>query len=149
MMMWREPWRTRWLFLSIAVNLLLLPIAGARLWTRPPPFTPGLPRTEMIIDRMVRDLPADDAERFRTTIEEHLGDIESARVRMLAARAAMSRAIGHSPFDPARVQAAMQTWQSSWHDWSEALDQAMLAALPVLSEDGRQKLAAGHRRRPQ
>ena len=147
-MMWREPWRTRLLFLSFAVNLLLIPIAGARFWTRHPPITPGLPRTEMIIDHMVRDLPADDATRFRTTMEEHLGEIDAARVRMLAARGAMSRAIGRSPYDPAAVQASMQAWQSTWNSWSEQLGRAMLAALPDLSEDGRQKLAAAGRRRP-
>ncbi len=147
-MMLREPWRTRLLFLSFALNLLLIPIAGARFWTQPPPLTPGLPRTEMIIDRMVRDLPADDAVRFRTTMEEHLGDIDAARVRMLAARSAMSRAIGRSPYDPAAMKASMQTWQSTWNSWSEALGEGMLAALPRLSEEGRQKLAATGRRRP-
>lgn len=149
-MMLREPWRTRLLFLSFALNLLLIPIAGARLWTRHPPLTPGLPRTELIIDHMVRDLPADDAARFRGAMEEHLGNIDAARLRMLAARGAMSRAIGRSPYDPAAVQASMRTWQSTWNSWSEELGQGMLAALPNLSEEGRQKLAAdgGGRRRP-
>ncbi len=147
-MMLREPWRTRLLFLSFAVNLLLIPIAGARFWARQPPLTPGLPRTEMIIDHMVRDLPADDAARFRSTMEDHLGDIDAARVRMLAARGAMSRTIGRSPYDPAAVQASMQNWQSTWNNWSEALGQAMLAALPNLSEEGRQRLAAAGRRHP-
>ncbi len=147
-MMLREPWRTRLLFLSFAFNLLLIPIAGARFWTRPGPLTPGLPRTEMMIDRMVRDLPPEDAARFRASMEEHLGEIEAARVRMLAARGAMSRAIGRSPYDPAAVQTSMRTWQSTWNTWSEQLGQGMLAALPGLSEEGRQKLAAGDRRRP-
>jgi hypothetical protein len=147
-MMLREPWRTRLLFLSFAVNLLLIPIAGARFWTRQAPLTPGLPRTEIIIEHMVSDIPADDAVRFRTTMEDHLGDIDAARVRMLAARSAMSRAIGRSPYDPVAVQASMQDWQSTWNDWSEALGRAMLAALPNLSEEGRQKLAVVGRRRP-
>lgn len=147
-MMLREPWRTRLLFLSFALNLLLIPIAGARFWPHQPPLTPGLPRTEMIIDHMVRDLPADDAMRFRATMTEHLGDIDAARVRMLAARGAMSRAIGRSPYDPAAVEASMQKWQSTWNAWSEELGRGMLAALPELSEAGRQKLAIAGRRRP-
>ena len=102
----------------------------------------------MIIDHMVRDLPPDDAVRFRTTMEEHMGDIDAARVRMLAARGAMSRAIGRSPYDPAAMKASMQTWQSTWNNWSEALGQGMLAALPNLSDEGRQKLASAGRRRP-
>lgn len=147
-MMLREPWRTRLLFLSFAINLMLIPIAGARFWKREFPITPGLPLTEMIINHMVSDLPAEDAVQFRSTMEEHMGDIEAARVRMLAARAAMSRAIGRSPYDQIAVQASMQNWQSTWHKWSEALGQGMLAALPNLSEEGRQKLATVGRRRP-
>lgn len=146
-MMLREPWRTRLLVLSFAVNLLLIPLAGARLWAPHAPFTPGLPRTEIIIEHMVRDLPPEDAERFRTTMEEHLGDIDSARVRMLAARNAMSRAIGRSPYDPAILRDAMHTWQTAWTGWSETLGQAMLDALPGLSTPGREALAAMGRRR--
>lgn len=149
-MMLREPWRTRLLFVSFAVNLILIPIAAARFWTHRPPLTPGLPRTEIVIEHMVRDLSPLDATRFRNTMEERSGDIEAARVRMLAARGAMSRAIGRSPYDEAAVQAAMRTWRSSWDDWSETLGQAMLSALPGLSDQGRSTLSrSGHRGRPQ
>ena len=148
-MMLREPWRTRLLVLSFALNLLLIPLAGARLWAPHPPLTPGLPRTEIIIDHMVRDLPPEDAERFRATMEQHLGDIDSARVRMLAARTAMSRAIGRTPYDPVILQDAMRTWQAAWTNWSETLSQAMLEALPALSAPGREALARMGRRGPQ
>lgn len=148
-MMLREPWRTRLLVLSFALNLLLIPLAGARLWAPRAPLTPGLPRTEIIIDHMVRDLPPEDAERFRTTMEQHLGDIDSARVRMLAARTAMSRAIGRTPYDPALLQDAMRIWQTAWTNWSETLSQAMLAALPALSTPGREALARMGRHGPQ
>lgn len=149
-MMLREPWRTRLLVLSFAINLLLIPLAGARLWAPRPPLTPGLPRTEIIIDHMVRDLPPEDAKQFRSTMEEHLGDIDSARTRMLTARNAMSRAIGRSPYDPALLRDAMQAWQMAWTNWSETLGQAMLAALPAVSTPGREALAAmGKHRTPQ
>lgn len=147
-MMLREPWRTRLLVVSFAVNLLLIPLAGARLWSPRAPLTPGLPRTEIIIEHMVRDLPSGDAERFRFTMEGHLGDIESARVRMVAARNAMSRAIGRSPYDPDTLRDAMRTWQAAWTGWSETLGQAMLDALPGLSAPGREALATMGRRRP-
>ena len=149
-MMLREPWRTRLLVLSFALNLLLIPLAGARLWAPHAPLPPGLPRTEIIIDHMVRTLPPEDAERFRTTMEEHLGDIDSARVRMLAARMAMSRAIGRTPYDPSILRDAMHAWQTAWTNWSETLSQAMLAALPTLSTPGREALAMmGRHRSPQ
>lgn len=146
--MLREPWRTRLLILSFAVNLILIPIAAGHLWAPPAPLTPGLPRTEIMIDHMTRDLSPEDATRFRATMEAHLGDIDSARAQMLAARAAMSRAIGRSPYDADVLRDAMRTWQSSWTNWSETLGQAMLAALPNVSASGREALASMGRRRP-
>ena len=82
-------------------------------------------------------------------MEEHLGDIDSARVRMLAARTAMSRAIGRTPYEPEVLRDAMYTWQTAWTSWSETLGQAMLAALPTLSTPGREALATMGRRRTQ
>lgn len=147
-MMLREPWRTRLLFISFGVNLILIPVAVSFTWKRHAPITPGVPRTEMMIEHMAHDLPADDAQRLRATMENHLGDIESARVRMLAARGAMSRAIGRAPYDAKAVQSSMQVWQGAWQKWSETLGRAMLDALPTLSDQGRQDLAVAGRRRP-
>ena len=146
-MMLREPWRTRLLFVSFALNLLLLPIAATRFMPHRPPITPGVPPTQMIIAHMARDLPPHDADLLHDTMDRHEGDIEAARVRMLAARSAMARAIGRAPYDSSAVQETMQTWQRSWQAWSEALGRGMLDALPGLSDQGRQNLAAaGHRR---
>ena len=145
-MMLREPWRTRLLFVSFAINLLLIPIAASHLWPHRPPLTPGLPRTEMIINHMAADLPPADAALLRETMERHLGDIESARVQMLAARGAMMRAIGRAPYDPAAVQATMRRWQAAWQTWSETLGQGMADALPTLSDQGRRVLADQGRR---
>ena len=83
-------------------------------------------------------------------MEEHLGDIDSARIRMLAARSAMASAIGRTPYDPGVLREAMYTWQTAWTSWSETLGQAMLAALPALSTPGREALATmGRHRTPQ
>ena len=147
-MMLREPWRTRLLFLSFAINLIIIPIAGARYVVYRPPLPPGLPRGEMMIEHMVKDLPPEDADRFRATMEQHLPDIEAARARMEAARRGMSRAIGHTPFDEAALKTAMHNWQSAWNLWSDNLGAAMLDALPGLSDAGRERLAEAGRRRP-
>ena len=145
-MMLREPWRTRLLFISFGINLLLIPTVASHLWPRRPPITPGLPRTEMIINHMAADLPPADAVLLRETMERHLGDIEAARVQMLAARGAMSRAIGRAPYDPAAVEATMHRWQAAWQNWSETLGQGMVDALPSLSDQGRMALAEQGRR---
>lgn len=146
--MLREPWRTRLLFLSFAVNLVTLPMIGTRLFMHPPTLPQGPPRPEVMVERMAHQLPPDDAVQFRAAMEEHVPDIEVARARMVAARAAMSRAIGRSPFDEAAVRAAMQTWQSAWMAWSDDLGVAMMAGLAKLSPEGRQRLAEAGVRHP-
>lgn len=147
-MMLREPWRTRLLFLSFALNLITIPMIGARFVMHRPALPPGPPHPEVMIERLAHELPPDDAGRLRLAMQQHLPDIEVARAKMMVARAAMSRAIGQSPFDEAAVRTAMQTWQSAWMTWSDDLGAAMLAALADLSPEGRQRLAEAGVRRP-
>lgn len=143
----REPWRTRLLFLSVAVNLFTIPvIAGGWLPHRHP--HPSGPRSEVVIRRMARELPSGDAGRFRAAMERHVPEIETARARMDAARAAMLRTIAASSYDEESVRQAMKSWQAAWMAWSDQLELSMLAALAELSPEGRQKLAEAGLRRP-
>jgi uncharacterized membrane protein len=140
-MMLREPWRTRLLFLSFALNLIVIPMIAGRFVMHRPALPPGPTRPEVVVERLAHELPADDAARLRAAMKPHLPDIEVARARMEAARATMSRAIGQTPFDEAAVRTAMRTWQTAWMAWSDDLGSAMLAALAELSPEGRQRLA--------
>lgn len=149
-MMLREPWRTRLLFVSFAVNLVTIPMAGMRYFGHfgPPPLPPGPPRPQMMVERLTKELPPADGEKFRSAVEPHIEEIEVARVRMEAARTAMLRAIGSTPFEPEAVQASMRKWQQSWKAWSDGIGVAMLAGLQDVSAEGRQQLAeAGLHRR--
>ncbi len=147
----REPWRTRLLFLSFAINLVTIPMAGMRYFGHfiPPPLPPGPLPPQVMVDRLTKELPPEDGVKFRAAVEPHIEEIEVARTRMEAARTAMLRAIGRTPFDPASVQTAMRKWQSAWNAWSDGIGEAMLAGFGDLSPEGRQQLAeAGlHRRR--
>ena len=145
----REPWRTRLLLLSFAVNLFAVPMAATRfLMHRPSLPGGGVPPPQVMIDRLAELLPPDDANHFRTSMEDHVPDIEVSRARMEAARAAMGRAIARTPFDPDAVRAAMSTWQAAWKAWSDDFGSAMLAALGDVSPDGRERLANAGRRHP-
>ncbi len=143
-MMLREPWRTRLLFVSFAVNLVTIPMAGMRYFGPPS----GPPRPQAMVERLTKELPPADGEKFRFAVEPHIEEIEVARVRMEAARTAMLRAIGSTPFEPEAVQASMRKWQQSWKVWSDGIGVAMLAGLQDVSAEGRQQLAeAGLHRR--
>jgi hypothetical protein len=150
-MMLREPWRTRLLFLSFAVNLVTLPLAASHvlMMTRHHPHpAPGPPRTSVMVRHISHDLPTADAKRFRAVLMPRTPDIEVARAKMEAAKTAMARVIGRDPYDPAAVAKAMHDWQLSWLAWSGILGQGILAALPELSPQGRHQLSvAGQRER--
>ncbi|HYZ61178.1 MAG TPA: periplasmic heavy metal sensor [Acetobacteraceae bacterium] len=145
-MMLREPWRTRLLFLSFAINLFAIALIAAHLAMRSP--SPGPQRPDMIIERMARDLPPEDATRFRAAMAAKLPDIEIAHQRMDAAKAELSQAISRTPYDQAEVRRAMKDWQAAWVAMSDQLGAGVLAALSDLSPDGRQRLAEAGLRRP-
>ncbi|GAC1340113.1 MAG: hypothetical protein NVSMB18_09560 [Acetobacteraceae bacterium] len=147
-MMLREPWRTRLLFMSVAGNLFALALIGANLMHRAPYGRPhGPPGAEAIIDRLARDLPHEDAERFRASMALGRAQFGLAHQRMEAARDTMALAIGRTPFDEAEVRKAMRDLQASWIAWSDSLGDSLVRTLPTLSPDGRGRLAeAGHRR---
>ncbi len=141
--MFREPWRTRLLFVSLAGNVFALALIGAQVAGRPRGGPPG---PQAAVERMARDLPQADSERFRAVMEAALPQHALARARMEAARDRMSRAIGGTPYDEAAVRQAMLAWQEAWLDWSRGFGATMLAALAELSPDGRRHLAeAGQR----
>lgn len=145
-MMLREPWRTRLLFLSFAVNLVTISMLTAPAVTQrftPRPLLPlGPPPPGVMVQRMVKELPPEDGRRLEAAMESHIEQIEVARVHMEAARRDMMRQISATPFDHEAAQAAMQRWQANWAAWSRALGVAMLDAAGELSPEGRERLAA-------
>ena len=153
-MMLREPWRTRLLFLSFAVNLVTIPIAAAPFVLHhpmmvPPPVPGGPPRPAVMFDRIARARSEDDRGKLRAVVEPHFEEIDVARVRMEAARGAMLRAIGHTPYDSEALRTAMHNWQVAWRAWSDEFGTAFLEGVQEVSPEGRQRLADAGRRHNQ
>ncbi len=149
----REPWRTRLLFLSFAVNLVTIPIAAApfvyhRPIMVPPPVPGGPPRPVVMFERISRSLSAEDQTKLIAVAEPHFEEIDVARARMEAARAAMLRAIGHTPYEPEALRTAMRNWQVAWKEWSDDFGAAFVDAIQEVSPEGRQRLAEAGRRHP-
>lgn len=148
----REPWRTRLLFLSFAFNLITIPMAAAPLFFHrgmgPPSVPGGPPRPGVMFDRISRALSDEDKSKLQAVVEPHFEEIDVARARMEAARAAMLRAIGHTPYDPDALRDAMRNWQVAWRAWSDDFGAAFLEGVKEVSPDGRQRLAEAGRRHP-
>jgi uncharacterized membrane protein len=144
-MLLREPWRTRLLFGSFALNLFTLALIGAHFAMR---GRPGPPPPERIVEHMVHGLAAPDAERFRAVMAQRLPAIEAAHDRMEQARTAMAVAIAREPYDEAAVRRAMKDWQTAWMSMSDGMGDGVLSAVSTLSPDGRKRLADAGLRRP-
>ncbi len=146
-MMLREPWRTRLLFLSFAINLVAIPIlvvpfVTARYAVHRPLLPLGPPPPGVMIERMAAELPKVDGRRLQDAMEPHAETIEVARVHMEASRREMARQLASTPFDRDATKVAMQKWQANWAAWSRALGDAMLDGAEQLSPEGRTLLAA-------
>ena len=146
-MMLREPWRTRLLFLSFAVNLVAIPtLVVPFVWVpravERPLLPLGPPPPGVMIQRMVKELPPEDGPRLEAAMAPHAEDIEVARVHMEASRREMTRQLGNTPFDREAAKAAMAKWQANWTLWSQTLGDAMLDGAAELSPEGRERLAA-------
>ena len=132
----REPWRTRLLFASVAGNLFSAALIGAHLLR--PRAAHGL---DGVVERMVRDLPAADAERFRAILAREQAWQAKAWHRVNEARAALSRSIGQTPYDEAAVRARMAEFQQRRAESSGRFGDSLVAAIGTLSPEGRARLA--------
>jgi len=137
----REPWRTRLLWASIAGNLFLGGLVGAHFALRPRMGSPGLAGAA---ERMARTLPSGDAARFRTVMDREKPWYDIARHRMTDARADVSRAIAHEPYDEAAVRASLLAFQARWDETNLRFGESLLVAIGTLSPEGRARLAASN-----
>lgn len=134
----REPWRTRVLWLSIAGNLFTATLIGAHVATRRPHAPPGLAGAA---ERLARDLPPDDAARFRRALDQERPWYDMARRRMEEARTDLSRSIAAEPYDEAEVRDRLVTFQARWAETSGRFGESLVSAIATLSPEGRTKLA--------
>ena len=82
-----EPWRTRVLWLSLALNVFCLALLAGPFWMGQPPGPPGI---EAAVERMARSLGPDDAARFRTVIANERPWFAQARRQLDESRVALS-----------------------------------------------------------
>ena len=121
---------------SLLGNVFLLAHAAApMLHGRREPGFAGL------VDHFARALPADDAERFHAVLDPERTHFEAARREMDQSRAELSRAIAQTPYDEALVRMRMAEWQAHLQAMAGRIGATLLTALPVLSPEGRARLA--------
>ena len=139
-----EPWRTRVLWLSVAANMFCgALIAGHMLRARP--HGPGV---DGAIERLARDLAADDAARFRRVMATERPWFEQSRRVLDAARADLARSIAQDPWDEGVVRLHMVAFQARWLETYSRFGDGLVVALGTLSPDGRARVAYATLRGP-
>ena len=126
---------------SVGLNVFLLTLIGAHEgahWLRQP-SRPGL---DGFSERLARDLPSADGERFRTAMQRERPLLRAAQDRLDEARAALSRSVARTPYDEALVRQRLSEVQQRWQELSERFAAALAPTLASLSDDGREKVAA-------
>ena len=132
-------WRVvrRWALTgSLLLNAFLLAHAVA------PMFHPARPRGfDGMVEHFAHSLPATDADRLRDVLNSQRPAFDSARREMDRARADLSRAMAADPYDPLLARARMSDWQARLNGMSVRIGDTLLAAVPLLSPEGRSRLA--------
>ena len=142
-----EPWRTRLLWLSLALNLFAgaLIVAPHLMHRR----IPGPPGFDMIVNRMAQNLPQADADAFRAALAREQPWYDLGRNRLEDARRDVAAAVTRQPYDPQAVRAALLAMQNQLRDSALRFDDSIAMAVGQLSPEGREHLAKNFlRKRP-
>lgn len=143
-----EPWRSRLLWLSLALNVFAAALVAApHLWSRPPSGPPTPPSFDTLVQRIARGLEPQDAEAFKAAMAKERPWYELGRQRLDEARDKVAQAIATTPYDPAAANAALQAMQERMRESAVRFDESLSAAVGTMSPDGRTHLAQSLRQR--
>jgi uncharacterized membrane protein len=135
----------RWTLLaigfSVALNIFLAGFLLAQLWSgHAQPVAEGLPARE-VLRQLAQQLPAADAEHLRRAFASRLPDLVRVRREARAANEQVRADIGAVPFDAEKLSANVDTPRAAREKVRLLIEQALLEALPQISEEGRKTLS--------
>lgn len=141
-----EPWRSRLLWLSLGLNLFAVALVGTAVLMRPHHDGPsGPPGFDTLVQRIAHRLDPADAEAFRAAMAKEQPWYDLGRKKVDEAREAVSRAVGHEPYDAAATTAALQAMQEQMRESGTRFDESLALAVGMLSSGGRVRLAESFR----
>ena len=125
-------------WVSLGLNIFLATLVGAHLLHRPPPRLGA----GFLSERLIRELPADDAARVTAAMTRERPRFRASRERLNESRESLARAIAHAPYDPALVGQRLAEFRQRWQEMSDRFSEVLLPVLEELSPEGRAKLAS-------
>jgi Spy/CpxP family protein refolding chaperone len=143
-----EPWRSRLLWLSLALNVFAAAlIAAPHVLGHPSGGPPGPPSFDNLVQRIARGLEPKDAEAFKAAMAKERPWYELGRQKLDEARDNVAATVARTPYDPAAANAALQAMQDRMREGAVRFDESLSAAVGAMSPEGRTHLAQSLRQR--
>ena len=145
----------RWALLgigfSVALNIFLTGFLLAQLWSSHARLAPETLAPREILRQLAEQLPAADTEHLRRAFASRLPELIRIRREVRAASERVRADIGAVPFDARMLQADLEATRAAREKLRPLIEQALLEALPQMSEQGRKTLSNSRlaRRRPE
>lgn len=134
----------RWALLaigfSVALNIFLVGFLLAQLWTGHTQPAPEALAPREILRQLAEQLPAADVEHLRRAFSGRLPELVRARREVRAASERARADIAAVPFDAAKLRADLEATRAAREKLRPLIEQALLEALPQMSEEGRKTL---------
>ncbi len=126
---------------SIVLNIFLLGFVLAQLWIGHAQPAPEALAPRDILRQLADQLPAADTEHLRRAFASRLPELVSARREVRAASERAHADVGAVPFDAAKLRADLDATRAARDKLRPLIEQALLEALPQMSEEGRKTLS--------
>ena len=130
----------RWALLaigfSVALNIFLVGFLLAQLWSSPAPEPEALAPRE-ILRQLAKQLPPADAEHLRRAFASRAPELVRTRREVRAASEQVRADIGATPFETTKLRADFEAMRIARERLRPLIEQALLEALPQMSEEGR------------
>lgn len=135
----------RWALLaigfSVALNIFLVGFVLAQLWSGHAHSPPEALAPREILRQLAEQLRPADAEHLRRAFASRLPDLVRVRREARAANEQVRADIGAVPFDAEKLRANFEATRAAREKVRLLIEQALLEALPQISEEGRKTLS--------
>lgn len=135
----------RWALLaigfSVALNIFFLGFLLVQLWSSHAQPAPEALAPREILRQLAEQLPASDARHLRRAFADRLPELVRVRREARAANEQVRADIGAVPFDSEKLRADFEATRTAREKLRPLIEQALLEALPQMSEEGRKILS--------
>ncbi len=140
-----EPWRSRVLYASLALNLFAAAHVATILLA---PHRPAGPNFDSVVERLARPLAQPEAAAFREIMARERPWYELGRTNIEQSRLQVAIRIRAEPFDPLALRLELLRMQDRLRETASRFDDSLVMALATMPPEARVAMADAVRRPP-